>query len=227
MLTSVQSWPMQIQHCKKSQCNSIAAKLKPTNFTSGGESSQADQDYASNFSGQVRAKETTVNSRSGADSPTLVEDSHSPLEGVKYSCNSSRIVSSMAFKAQRSAVTQNASDSSVHLPDFRRSRERRGARRVYKVFVTNSEASPIQALSSWKVKHTVRVKVDSFDVPYCVGKLCKIMTIRRLPRGIRLQKKTARLLHGNQLFLSFWADEKSNGVTYTKILRHIRIKFFD
>ena len=96
-------------------------------------------------------------------------------------------------------------------------------RRLYKVWVTNPYAWRIKALTSWKVKHSIRVKADFLEMPNSVGKSVKIIPIG-LPNGIRLASKIAPLLNGNELFVTFWADKNSNGLTYVEIVRRIRIR---
>ena len=95
-------------------------------------------------------------------------------------------------------------------------------RQLYKVWVTNPYARRIKALTSWKVKHSIRVKADFLEMPNSVGKLVEIIPIG-LPNGIRLASKIAPLLNGNELFVTFWADKNSNGLTYVEIVRRIRI----
>ena len=97
-------------------------------------------------------------------------------------------------------------------------------RKLYEIFIINSDR--IKAQTSWKVKHTIRVKADFIEMPNYARKLVKIIPIYRLPEGIRLISKIAPLLDGNELFISFWADNKSNGLTYNEIVRRIRIRFF-
>ena len=97
-------------------------------------------------------------------------------------------------------------------------------RQLYKVWVTNPYAWRIKALTSWKVKHSIRVKADFLEMPNSVGKLVKIIPIYGLPNGIRLASKIAPLLNGNELFVTFWADKNSNGLTYVEIVRRIRIR---
>ena len=100
-------------------------------------------------------------------------------------------------------------------------------RQLYEIFATNSGTRPIKAKTSWKVKHTIRVKAEDFiEMPNYARKLVKIIPIYRLPEGIRLISKIAPLLNGNEFFISFWADNKSNGITYNEIVRRIRIRFF-
>ena len=96
-------------------------------------------------------------------------------------------------------------------------------RQLYKVWVTNPYAWRIKALTSWKVKHSIRVKADFLEMPNSVGKSVKIIPIG-LPNGIRLASKIAPLLNGNELFVTFWADKNSNGLTYVEIVRRIRIR---
>ena len=96
-------------------------------------------------------------------------------------------------------------------------------RQLYKVWVTNPYAWRIKALTSWKVKHSIRVKADFLEMPNSVGKSVKIIPIG-LPNGIRLASKIAPLLNGNELFVTFWADKDSNGLTYVEIVRRIRIR---
>ena len=77
----------------------------------------------------------------------------------------------------------------------------------------------------YKMKYSVRCKIASFDSLSNDYKAIRLKEMD-LPCGIYLESQyQPTLLPNKEVFVSFWADEKSNDSTYADIVKQIRILF--
>ena len=95
----------------------------------------------------------------------------------------------------------------------------------FELVVCNTRARRQIISTQYKMKCSVRCKIASFDSLSNDYKAIRLKEMD-LPGGIYLESQyQPTLLPNKEVFVSFWADEKSNDSTYADIVKQIRILF--